>query len=316
MNDQPISPLQSLSHFTEHRFEQLAVFEDGRTPLYLTEQQYNAIRDLVVLAGAEPDCDRSACGDYSPGPCDNPDCPARRDKPAPAVQQISTAAKPQVYVPDGYALVPITPTPEMMQAALDKPCFYPNGDLLPWSQITRAAYFAMLDAAPPVKAELTAVRCQCCQAEHLADSYDAGFIAGSGMCQSCDAAIPAKDIHTPAARDVLAERQRQITAEGWTPDHDAEHDGGELAAAGAAYALHAADHLHPYSQGDGGDEAPDCWPWHNEVAGRGEGPVRTEPAWWKPGAPRRNLIKAGALILAEIERLDSAEQGKQQEQQP
>lgn len=119
-----------------------------------------------------------------------------------------------------------------------------------------------------------------------------------------------------AARDVLAERQRQITAEGWTPDHDAEHDGGELAAAGAAYALHAADHLHPYSQGDGGDEAPDCWPWHNEVAGRGEGPVRTEPAWWKPGAPRRNLIKAGALILAEIERLDRAEQAKQQEQQP
>ena len=120
---------------------------------------------------------------------------------------------------------------------------------------------------------------------------------------------------TTAASDILAERQRQITAEGWTPDHDAEHDGGELAAAGAAYALHAVDHLHPYSQGDGGDEAPGCWPWRNEVAGRGEGPVRTEPAWWKPGAPRRNLIKAGALILAEIERLDRSEQAKQQEQQ-
>ncbi|WP_443190959.1 hypothetical protein [Pseudomonas indica] len=113
-----------------------------------------------------------------------------------------------------------------------------------------------------------------------------------------------------AASDILAERQRQITAEGWTPDHDAEHDGGELAAAGAAYALHAADHLHPYSQGDGGDEAPDCWPWHNEVAGRGEGPVRTVPAWWKPGTPRRDLIKAAALILAEIERLDRAAEPK------
>lgn len=32
----------------------------------------------------EPDCDRSACGDFSPGPCDNPGCSARRDKPAPA----------------------------------------------------------------------------------------------------------------------------------------------------------------------------------------------------------------------------------------
>ena len=119
-----------------------------------------------------------------------------------------------------------------------------------------------------------------------------------------------------AARDVLAERQRQINAEGWAPDHDDEHDGGELAAAGAAYALHAADYLNPHSQGDGGDEAPDCWPWHDAIAGRGEGPEKTKPAWWKPGAPRRNLIKAGALILAEIERLDRAEQAKQQEQQP
>lgn len=164
--------------------------------------------------------------------------------------------------------------------------------------------------------ELTGVRCQCCQAEHSSDSYDAGFIAGSGMCQVCDAAIPAKDIHTPGGRDVLAERQRQITAEGWAPDHDDEHDGGELAAAGAAYALHAADYLNPHSQGDGGDEAPTCWPWHDAVAGRGEGPERTKPAWWKPGSPRRDLIKAGALILAEIERLDRAEQAKQQELQP
>lgn len=109
-----------------------------------------------------------------------------------------------------------------------------------------------------------------------------------------------------AAQDVLAERNRQITAEGWTPEHDDEHDGGEMAAAGAAYALHAADYLNPHSQGDGGDEAPDCWPWHDGIAGRGEGPEKTKPAWWKPGAPRRNLVKAGALILAEIERLDRA----------
>lgn len=30
----------------------------------------------------EPDCDRSACGDFTPGPCDYPDCYARKDKPA------------------------------------------------------------------------------------------------------------------------------------------------------------------------------------------------------------------------------------------
>lgn len=33
---------------------------------------------LKVGAGdtAEPNCDRSACGDFKPGPCDHPDCPA------------------------------------------------------------------------------------------------------------------------------------------------------------------------------------------------------------------------------------------------
>ena len=118
---------------------------------------------------------------------------------------------------------------------------------------------------------------------------------------------------TPAAIDVLLERLRQVEKEGWTPEHDDEHDSGELAAAGAAYAMHAADHLHPHSQGDGGNEAPIFWPWQDGVCGRGEGPEKTEPAWWKPGTPRRDLVKAGALILAEIERLDRASKSSQQE---
>jgi hypothetical protein len=100
---------------------------------------------------------------------------------------------------------------------------------------------------------------------------------------------------TQAAIDVLAERQRQISAEGWTPEHDDEHDPGELSAAASAYALAAADKVHPQSQGDGGFEtkAPAVWPWSD--------------IWWKPGRdPRRMLVKAGALILAEIERQDRA----------
>ncbi|HCF4141272.1 TPA: hypothetical protein NIE10_006461, partial [Pseudomonas aeruginosa] len=44
--------------------------------------------------------------------------------------------------------------------------------------------------------ELNDVRCPC-GAEFKADSYDAGFIAGSGMCQNCDAAMPPKDIPAP-----------------------------------------------------------------------------------------------------------------------
>lgn len=29
----------------------------------------------------DPNCDRSACGDHSPGKCDNPDCPALTPNP-------------------------------------------------------------------------------------------------------------------------------------------------------------------------------------------------------------------------------------------
>ncbi|HFO1326590.1 TPA: hypothetical protein ACHIU5_000214 [Pseudomonas aeruginosa] len=138
---------------------------------------------------------------------------------------------------------------------------------------------------------------------------DTGLLCGPSHDELL-AAAPGKEV-PQAWLDVQAERRRQITAEGWTPEHDDEHDSGELAAAGAAYALHAADHLNPYSQGDGGDEAPSCWPWHDGIAGRGEGPEKTEPAWWKPSTPRRDLVKACALALAEIERLDRAAPGKE-----
>lgn len=142
-------------------------------------------------------------------------------------------------------------------------------------------------------------------------------VADAGQCKAPEislaellAAAPGKEV-PQAWLDVQTERRRQVEAEGWTPEHDDEHDSGELAAAGAAYALHAADHLNPYSQGDGGDEAPSCWPWHDGIAGRGEGPEKTEPAWWKPSTPRRDLVKACALALAEIERLDRAAHGKE-----
>lgn len=116
-------------------------------------------------------------------------------------------------------------------------------------------------------------------------------------------ALPAGCVLVPGASpsailDVLAERQRQIQAEGWSTAHDDEHDAGDMAAAGASYALNAADVLHPFSQGDGGGDMPDCWPWAS--------------VWWKPSTPRRDLIKACALILAEIERIDRAEIHAQQ----
>lgn len=100
---------------------------------------------------------------------------------------------------------------------------------------------------------------------------------------------------TDAAREVLAERKRQISAEGWTPEHDDEHEWGELAGAAGYYALHvnARGWVYPERPEDYQCEpAPGSWPWDAE--------------WWKPSSPRRDLVKAGALILAEIERIDRA----------
>lgn len=97
---------------------------------------------------------------------------------------------------------------------------------------------------------------------------------------------------------IAAERKRQVEAEGWTPEHDDEHDAGEIAGAGAAYALNAACLLSPY-HGTPLDEPPESWVW--------------ERTWWKPNMgddPRRDLVKAGALIAAEIDRIDRAESAR------
>jgi len=94
-----------------------------------------------------------------------------------------------------------------------------------------------------------------------------------------------RTLATAAAKDVLAERERQKSAEGWTPEHDDEHDDGSLAQAAACYLLNAQSI--PFSCGNS-----TIWPWARE--------------WWKPKDRRRDLVRAGALILAEIERLDRA----------
>ena len=99
-------------------------------------------------------------------------------------------------------------------------------------------------------------------------------------------------------RDVLAERRRQIEAEGWDKGHDDEHEDGSLAQAAACYA-HPSPRMGTY-QTQGYDGAyydhplPKDWPrsWSGE--------------YWKPKERRRDLVRAGALILAEIERLDRA----------
>jgi hypothetical protein len=88
---------------------------------------------------------------------------------------------------------------------------------------------------------------------------------------------------------IAAERQRQLDEEGWTPAHDDTHTGFQLAMAADSY-------LSLVSKpddgvGKDGKPLPEWnWPW--------------EIDWWKPAPDAiRNLVKAGALIAAEIDRL-------------
>ncbi|WP_410921851.1 hypothetical protein [Pseudomonas aeruginosa] len=102
----------------------------------------------------------------------------------------------------------------------------------------------------------------------------------AGTVIKLPAAAPGKSV-PQAWLDVLAERRRQVEAEGWTPEHDDLYCAAELPRAAAAYILSGAN-----------DEAPAIWPFLAK--------------WWKPRDARANYMRAGALILAEIERLDRA----------
>lgn len=90
------------------------------------------------------------------------------------------------------------------------------------------------------------------------------------MLESCNS--------TKAINDVLAERQRQQTVKGFSTEQDDTYIGGKLAAVAISY-------IEPM-------EAASYWPadWHDDS--------------FRPTDYRRNLVKAAALIIAEIERLD------------
>lgn len=119
--------------------------------------------------------------------------------------------------------------------------------------------------------------------ELIAEEYD--------KLQGVQAATPAVE-HPDTisgAELIAAERQRQMNVEGWTPEHDAEHSQHELLQAAICYAR-------TVEYGDMQDA--EDWPWTEN--------------WWKPSAdPIRNLVKAGALIAAEIDRLAARNAGKE-----
>jgi hypothetical protein len=105
---------------------------------------------------------------------------------------------------------------------------------------------------------------------------------------------------SPFLADVIAERRRQVEAEGFTAEHDDQHQFGELALAGAAYAAHTSERG---KQGDIFVSRIDTmlragwfnlsmllWPF--------------ERHWWKPKDRYRDLVKAAAFLVAEGDRLN------------
>lgn len=93
---------------------------------------------------------------------------------------------------------------------------------------------------------------------------------------------------------IAGERQRQLQAEGFTREHDQQYQCGELAKAATAYVQLAAMDLEAGKRDHIAWHSPAAvWPW--------------APEWWKPVDARRDLARAGALIAAQIDQIDSQE---------
>jgi hypothetical protein len=90
------------------------------------------------------------------------------------------------------------------------------------------------------------------------------------------------------------ERQRQIDIEGWDSEHDDTHTSMCLSVAAACYALHVASVS---------GELSEDWKRIYKEAAEKAWPFDAE--WFKPTPNNsvKQLVKAGALIAAEIDRL-------------
>lgn len=96
-----------------------------------------------------------------------------------------------------------------------------------------------------------------------------------------------------ALADIIAERQRQITGEGFTPEQDDKYDREELVSAAISYIRLATIWKDKDPDSYRKSSAPMSWPW--------------SPEWWKPTNPRRDMIKGIALLIAELDRRDRKE---------
>ncbi len=90
---------------------------------------------------------------------------------------------------------------------------------------------------------------------------------------------------------IFEERIRQKSVEGWSDAHDDTHQDGQMLKAAVIYFLHGTNKAAPIPPKH---RKPIGWPW--------------APEWWKPKDRTSNLVRAGALAMAEIERLKRAGQ--------
>ena len=108
---------------------------------------------------------------------------------------------------------------------------------------------------------------------------------------------------------IAEERKRQIEKEGWTEEYDdVTHKDGQLGDAAACYAMTLMSRFSGHFEDvetvnhEVTTTFDRVWPWENN--------------WFKPTPENRihELVKAGALIVAEIERLQRLENNNSPDQ--
>jgi hypothetical protein len=104
---------------------------------------------------------------------------------------------------------------------------------------------------------------------------------------------------------IAAERRRQLGAEGWTVAHDDCHDRGQLAWAAVCYA--APDLVFRERRYANRIVFVDTWPWDDGDKRPHRGNIVLPNLGVSVQERMRQLEKAGALIAAEIDRLERIE---------
>lgn len=230
--------------------------------------------------------DGFACGDCDPCfaainvPNAVKDLISERDEFASKYEDAMLSRERDTGVPEGFWLAPIRPTDEIMTAAAEA-----------HFGKRRTAQSGGIDGiGMTVDGRDLSFR----------DAFKS-FWKGARSAAPQPPTVSTQGWQDGALKDIGIERLRQMSVEGWTPEHDDTHDQFEMARAAAFYCVTTYAETLPEPTPDepsnrySAFHTADCaWPstW--------------DGCWRKPKDARRNLVRAAALIVAEIERLDRA----------